>query len=61
MSKLNLTTYDDATLNTMAEEIAAEMERRRERFDISDIRPGMTAEERAKARAEIARVMRDGN
>ena len=49
----------NADFEELESAIRAEREQRREKLDLADIRPGMSAEERAKVRAEIARLMRE--
>jgi hypothetical protein len=48
---------NDQDLGELAAAVQREREDRREKLDLADIRPGMSAEERARVREEIARLM----
>jgi hypothetical protein len=52
---------DEDTLNELRAEVAAEMEQRRLKsaIQMKDIHPRMSAEEKAQAALEIARVLRE--
>lgn len=49
----------NADFEVLESAVRAEREQRREKLDLADIRPGMSAEERDKVRAEIARLIRE--
>ena len=50
---------DEAGLNQLEQAVRAAKEVRRQKFDLADIKPGMTPEQRAKAKEDIARALRE--